>query len=63
MKNQMISYGGYDPTLSGESQTADPWAQGVQVFDLTKLTWSGNFNANAPAYVQSDLVSNFYSIK
>jgi len=57
----MISFGGWDPTSSGFG--TDPWVRGLQVFDLTRLTWSGNYDVNAAAYVKSDLVSNFYSAK
>ncbi|KAL8955754.1 MAG: hypothetical protein Q9193_006509, partial [Seirophora villosa] len=41
--------------------SADPFAQGLGIFDMTTLTWRNNYTPNAPPYEQSDLVRDFYS--
>lgn len=63
VKNQMISYGGFDPTGLASYSELDPWTYGIGVFDLTALKWSSSYNANADPYVQSNLVTKFYASK
>lgn len=41
--------------------SADPFAQGLAVFDMTKLAFSDHFTAGAPPYEQSEVVKQFYS--
>lgn len=41
--------------------TADPFAQGLAIFDMTALAWADSYTANAPLYVQSDVIQAFYS--
>ncbi|KAI4115378.1 MAG: hypothetical protein LQ345_004014 [Seirophora villosa] len=41
--------------------SADPFAQGLGIFDMTTLTWRDGYTANAPPYEQSDLVRDFYT--
>ncbi|CZT06570.1 uncharacterized protein RCO7_04319 [Rhynchosporium graminicola] len=60
VKNQMISYGGFDPTGTTSFERLEPWAFGIGIFDLHSLKWGVNYNPNAPAYVQSTAVSEFY---
>ncbi|KAL8839985.1 MAG: hypothetical protein Q9170_001527 [Blastenia crenularia] len=60
--NSRIYYGDYFSI--GEStfnSSVDPFAQGLGIFDMTTLTWADHYTANAPQYVQSDLVKNFYA--
>ncbi|KAL2066756.1 hypothetical protein VTL71DRAFT_2828 [Oculimacula yallundae] len=61
VKNQMISYGGYDPTGVASYARLDPWAYGIGIFDLNTLEWGFNYNSNAAGYVQSDVVSKVYA--
>ncbi|KAL8778999.1 MAG: hypothetical protein Q9213_007148 [Squamulea squamosa] len=70
--SQIISVGGVDtnPQISSGNlndirqsifnTTADPFAQGLGIFDMTSLKWADHYTANAPQYVQSDLVKSFY---
>jgi len=60
VKSQLLSYGGWDPV---GDDNVDLWKRGLQIFDMTKLTWSERFNTTADAYVQSRLVDNFYATK
>lgn len=41
--------------------TADPFKQGLAIFDMSTLAWADEYNANAPQYVQSRAVQEFYS--
>lgn len=59
----MLSYGGWDPTGAASYSIQDPWPYGIGVFDMTALTWKSQFNPDAAAYVQSDLVKDFYATK
>lgn len=71
--NQIISVGGVDSnskvttgyddkiTESTFDSAADPFAQGLAIFDMTALAWADKYTANAPAYVQSDPIQAFYS--
>ncbi|KAK0125518.1 hypothetical protein ONS95_000474 [Cadophora gregata] len=71
-KRQMLVIGGVD-TLQDEAtnaartldlvtfSTRDQFTQGLAIFDMTTLTWSEQYDANAAAYEQSDPVKNFYA--
>ncbi|KAL8643154.1 MAG: hypothetical protein Q9228_000216 [Teloschistes exilis] len=50
-----------DVHKSALNSSTDPFAQGLAIFDMTTLTWSNHFAANAPPYAQSDVVRNYYS--
>jgi hypothetical protein len=52
----MISIGGNQDRL-----TIDPWINGLGIFDMTKLDWTNAYDAAAPAYERSILVSQFYT--
>lgn len=67
---QIISHGGTDPAASGRNftqlsqtifSTADPRKQGLGIFNLTSLTWKDSFDPNAPPYVQSDPIKQYYA--
>ena len=68
---QIISLGGADPagphsddgniTSKFIFTRPDPRKQGLGVFDLSSLTWTDKFSPNAPQYVQSDPVKQFYA--
>ncbi|PVH89554.1 hypothetical protein DL98DRAFT_477 [Cadophora sp. DSE1049] len=71
-KRQMLVIGGVD-TLQDETtnaartldlvtfSTKDQFTQGLAIFDMTTLTWSEQYDANAAAYEQSDPVKNYYA--
>ncbi|KAL8682310.1 MAG: hypothetical protein Q9186_001586 [Xanthomendoza sp. 1 TL-2023] len=70
--SQVISIGGYDANSkifygdynairqSMFNSTADPFAQGLGIFNMTSLAWEDHYTANAPPYEQSNLVKTFY---
>ncbi|KAI4240737.1 MAG: hypothetical protein L6R40_004982 [Gallowayella cf. fulva] len=48
---QMLSIGGQDPTNQyNNTFTADPFLQGLGIFDLTAMRWSDRYNADAEPY-------------
>lgn len=51
-KRQMVVVGGWGASqnISDEDRDQDPYPNGIGLFDMTALTWSGNYNANAAAY-------------
>lgn len=52
------------PTLDQVTfSTRDQFSQGLAIFDMTTLTWSGQYDADAAAYEQSDPVKNYYASK
>jgi hypothetical protein len=53
---QMLSIGG-----TQESNKDEPWANGLGIFDMTKLDWTNTYDAAAPAYERPILVSQFYA--
>jgi hypothetical protein len=62
-QRQMLSIGGQpmkwtssDSNLSAQ----DPWANGLAIFDMSELTWSFDYDANAAAYTPATLVSDYY---
>ena len=62
----MVLIGGLDPTeaqwvlASAFTGSADPWAQGLGVFDMTALQWKSSFNASASPYVPAAIIKQFY---
>ncbi|KAL8819020.1 MAG: hypothetical protein Q9223_002473 [Gallowayella weberi] len=59
--NSSIYYGEYDDVQrSMFNTTADPFAQGLGIFNMTSLAWEHHYTATAPPYKQSDLVKNLY---
>ncbi|KAL9003107.1 MAG: hypothetical protein Q9188_004000 [Gyalolechia gomerana] len=71
--SQIVSVGGFDanPDLyvniidtdlvqSVLNTSADPFAQGLGIFDLTTLTWADQYTANASPYTQSGMVREYY---
>ncbi|KAL8943249.1 MAG: hypothetical protein Q9211_001044 [Gyalolechia sp. 1 TL-2023] len=71
--SQIASVGGFDanPDLyvnyltedvdrSVLNTSADPFTQGLGIFDLTTLTWADQYTANAPPYTQSEMVREYY---
>ena len=66
----MVLIGGLDPTEASAANalledtfngSADPWAQGLGVFDMTALQWKSNFEVGAGAYMPADIIKNYYN--
>ncbi|KAF2967508.1 hypothetical protein GQX73_g6054 [Xylaria multiplex] len=61
-QRQMISVGGVD----GENRTftapttADPWAYGIGILDMTELEWTDSYDADAPDYESPTAVKDWY---
>ena len=66
-KSQMIMIGGEDPThcsrFLGDGDAidapADPWLQGIGVFDMNALRFKDSYQADARAYETSDVIKNY----
>ena len=41
--------------------SADPFAQGLAIFDMTTMAFSDQYTAGAPPYEQSEMVKQYYS--
>lgn len=50
----------YESTLN---TTADPFTQGLAIFDMTALNFADSYTANASQYLQSDPVVQYYATK
>ena len=60
----MLSIGGLDATyINNASKLVDPIPQGLEIFDLTKMTWSNQYDANAAPYKTPQVVKDFYSTR
>lgn len=59
--NSTIYQGLFDDVWATMFNSTDPFAQGLGVFNMTSLAWEDQYTANAPAYVQSDLIRTFYA--
>lgn len=71
-QRQMLVIGGVDSLASTVSQAAptldkatfvkaDQFTQGLAIFDMSALTWSSGYDANASVYQQSAPVQAYYS--
>jgi hypothetical protein len=62
-QRQVLVSGGYDPTLGGSElfKHADPWAQGLNVFDLTSLAWRNSFDPDVPPYEAPQVIREWYN--
>ena len=64
VNNQLVAIGGLDPMASGDyNGTADPWPQGLGVFDMNALAWKDSFSAKAPAYTPPDFITQYIKNK
>lgn len=71
---QMLVIGGVDSLADSTSSeapsldkatfaTADQFTQGLAIFDMSTLTWSSEYDANAAVYEQSTPVKTYYASK
>ena len=64
--NPAISNPGPDNVMTYESTlntSADPFTQGLGIFDMTTLSFTDQYTANASPYVQSNPVVQYYASK
>jgi len=59
-KRQVLTVGGLQAHSKGWSHK-DPAPLGLQVFDMTKLMWKDNYDAQAAEYVRADDIAQWYS--
>ena len=71
--SQILTIGGIDsnipiganlPTstiIEASFSSPDPFAQGLNIFDMTSLTFQNQYTAGAPPYEQPDVLKQFYS--
>lgn len=62
-KRQMLSYGGVDggPGLRSANITADPWKQGLGVFNMSEMKWTESYDPNATDYESPAAVRDWYA--
>lgn len=58
-KRQMLAIGGVNPA-GNIWLPADPWTQGLNVFDLTEMKWMERYDADAEDYVTPAVVKSWY---
>ncbi|EPE28183.1 Kelch motif [Glarea lozoyensis ATCC 20868] len=61
VRNQMLTYGGWDPTTSSSYASADSWTYGLGIFDTSSLTWGTAFNGSAEVYGTPEVVKRWYA--
>ena len=68
--SQIITIGGLDTKAWNANasegylspfNTTDPFANGLNIFDMSTLGFASKYSANPPPYTQSDLVAGFYA--
>ncbi|GKT48136.1 Kelch repeat-containing protein [Colletotrichum spaethianum] len=57
-RRQMLSVGGTDGRTGWSG--ADPWPQGLGLFDMTNWTWKTNYDADAKNYETSSTIQDWY---
>ena len=63
----MVVIGGLDPTEAryglqeAFNGSADPWAQGLGVFDMTSLQWKATYEADADPYVPAEIIKQYHN--
>ena len=59
---QVLGIGGRDPTLtSGYWATTDPWARGMNIFDMESLSWTGTYDAGRNKYSPASAIKQYYA--
>lgn len=66
-KRQMFVIGGRDPAHNSATDGsfwpggADPWTHGLGIFDMSTLSWTTAYDANATDYEQPAMVKQYYA--
>ena len=60
---QVLSIGGRNPMLGFNDafNTKDSWPQGLGIFDMTDLKWTGSYNASSTPYNLSTPMQDWYN--
>ncbi|KAJ9608146.1 hypothetical protein H2200_007134 [Cladophialophora chaetospira] len=58
-RRQMIVVGGFPEGIDRSTYGADPWPQGLGIFDLTAMTWNSYYNSDARPYATPRRVKNY----
>lgn len=67
--NQLILIGGSNPTqfvtntMEAWNGTADPWPQGIGVFDMNALAWKDSYQSHAAKYTPADVIKQHYNLR
>jgi len=56
----MVSIGGLPDFVVENATWIDPWGSGMQVLDMTELSWSENYDSSAAAYEPPSVVTRYY---
>ena len=60
--SQMIVVGGLDPTATNISiATRDPWSNGINIFDMSKLRWKDSYVPNDAKYQTPGVITEWYA--
>ena len=61
---QMLAIGGRNPSFVGDdwSQSPDSWTKGMNIFDMSALSWTSAYDANAAEYDSPAIVKEAYAI-
>lgn len=57
--SQMIVIGGRNRTEVTGPNATDPWANGINVFDLNNMAWKSDYNPNASAYKTPTMITAY----
>lgn len=57
-KRQMLTIGGAEEF--GNWQLADPYPQGLGIFDMAELQWKDSYDADAAAYQTPQVIKKWY---
>ncbi|KAI5918600.1 hypothetical protein F4810DRAFT_566507 [Camillea tinctor] len=62
-KRQFLSVGGVDGEFRNHTSptTADPWKQGLGIYDMSEMRWTNSFDPDAEDYVSPVVVNEWYA--
>jgi Kelch motif len=56
--SQIIVWGGVD-IREVRANNADPWTNGINVFDMNTMAWKSEYNAKAPMYKTPSIITDY----
>ncbi|GME34275.1 putative kelch repeat protein [Neofusicoccum parvum] len=59
-KRQMLVVGGIGKPWPAGWEDPDPWVRGLGIFDMTQLSWSSGYDADAAEYESPEIVQEWY---
>ncbi|KAI1632010.1 hypothetical protein F4809DRAFT_125862 [Biscogniauxia mediterranea] len=62
-KRQLLSVGGVDGEFRNYTSptTADPWTQGLGIYDMSEMRWTSSFDPDAADYISPVVVNEWYA--